>query len=142
MSDDQIRKRVWDSYIPEPFLSKVAQQRESPLITKNSALLVIDLYNLVFEGGNRSLQEEGLFDHFPATCGEKAYQAIVPTNQLISLFRDRALPIFFPQRILKRPKKMGTQHCVPEKRLTRRTIKFFLKLIYTKVNHEYNLHLT
>ena len=55
MADDRLKKRVWDPYISEPFLSKVAQQREPTLITKNSALLVIDLYNLVYEGGNLSL---------------------------------------------------------------------------------------
>ena len=115
MSDDQVKKRVWDPYIPEPFLSKVARQRESPQITKNSALLVIDLYNLVFEGGNRPVHEDGLLDRFPASCGEKAYQAIQPTNQLIGLFRDNGLPIFFPPRILKSPRKMETRRYGPEK---------------------------
>ena len=112
MSDDRPKKRVWDSYISEPFLSKVAQQREPTLITKNSALLVIDLYNLVFEGGKRSLQEEGLLDQFPATCGEKAYQAIKPTNQLISLFRDRALPIFFSTKDFEKAQKGIVPLCV------------------------------
>ena len=115
MSDDQVKKRVWDPYIPEPFLSKVARQRESPQITKNSALLVIDLYNLVFEGGNRSVHEDGLLDRFPAACGEKAYQAIQPTNQLIGLFRDNGLPIFFSTKDFERSQKDGNATLRPRK---------------------------
>lgn len=105
MSDDQVKKRVWDPYIPEPFLSKVARQRESLQITKSSALLAIDLYNLVFEGGNRSVHEDGLLDRFPATCGEKAYQAIQPTNRLIGLFRENGLPIFFSTKDFEQSQK-------------------------------------
>lgn len=115
MSDDQLKKRVWDSYIPEPFLSKAAKQRTPPLITKNSALLVIDLYNLVFEGGNRSVQEDGLLDQYPATCGEKAYQAIEPTNQIIGMFRDKALPIFFSTKNFERSQKDGHATLRPRK---------------------------
>ena len=116
MSDNQIKKRVWDPYIPEPFLSKVARQRKSPQITKNSALLVIDLYNLVFEGGNRSVHEDGLLDRFPAACGEKAYQAIQPTNQLISLFRDNSLPIFFSTKDFEQSQKDGNATLRPRKK--------------------------
>ena len=115
MADDRLKKRVWDPYISEPFLSKVAQQREPTLITKNSALLVIDLYNLVYEGGNRSVYEKGLLDQFPATCGEKAYQAIKPTNQLISLFRDNGLPIFFSTKDFERSQKDGNATLRPRK---------------------------
>jgi len=116
VSDDQVKKRVWDPYIPEPFLSKVARQRESPQITKNSALLVIDLYNLVFEGGNKSVHEDGLLDRFPAACGEKAYQAIQPTNQLISLFRDNGLPIFFSTKDFEQSQKDGNATLRPRKK--------------------------
>ena len=115
MSDNQIKKRVWDPYIPEPFLSKVARQRESPQITKNSALLVIDLYNLVFEGGNKSVYEDGLLDRFPASCGERAYQAIQPTNQLIGLFRDNGLPIFFSTKDFEQSQKDGNATLRPRK---------------------------
>ncbi len=116
MSDDQVKKRVWDPYIPEPFLSKVARQRESPQITKNSALLVVDLYNLVFEGGDRSVHEDGLLDRFPAACGEKAYQAIHPTNQLISVFRDNGLPIFFSTKDFEKSQKDGNATLRPRKK--------------------------
>ena len=125
MSDDRPKKRVWDPYISEPFLSKVAQQREPTLITKNSALLVIDLYNLVYEGGNRSVQEDGLLDQYPATCGEKAYQAIEPTNQLIGLFRDRALPIIFSTKDFEKAQKDGNATLRPRKTAKTEDYKIF-----------------
>lgn len=125
MTDDRLKKRVWDPYISEPFLSKVAQQREPTLITKNSALLVIDLYNLVYEGGNRSVQEDGLLDQYPATCGEKAYQAIEPTNQLISLFRDRALPIIFSTKDFEKAQKDGNATLRPRKPAKAEDYKIF-----------------
>lgn len=125
MSSDRLKKRVWDPYISEPFLSKVAQQREPTLITKNSALLVIDLYNVVFEGGNRSVQEDGLLNQYPATCGEKAYQAIEPTNQLISLFRDKALPIFFSTKDFEKAQKEGNATLRPRKTAKAEDYKIF-----------------
>ena len=125
MSDDRLKKRVWDPYMPEPFLSKVAQQREPTLISKNSALLVIDLYNLVYEGGNSSLNEEGLLDQFPATCGEKAYQAIEPTNQIIGLFRDKALPIVFSTKDFEKAQKDGNATLRPRKTSQMEDYKIF-----------------
>ena len=125
MSDDQLKKRVWDPYIPEPFLSKVAQQKGSPQVTKDSALLVIDLYNLVFEGGDRPIHEDGLLDQFPATCGEKAYQAIKPTNQLIGLFRDKALPIVFSTKDFERSQKDGNATLRPRKLAKAEDYKIF-----------------
>ena len=113
MSDDQIKKKVWDPYIPEPFLSKVDRQREPPQITKNSALLVIDLYNLVFEGGDRPVSE--LIDQYPAGCGEFAYRAIEPTNKVIGLFRDRELPIFFSTKDFEQSRKDGNATLRPRK---------------------------
>ena len=125
MADDRLKKRVWDPYISEPFLSKVTQQREPTLITKNSALLVIDLYNLVYEGGSRSVQEDGLLDQYPATCGKKAYQAIEPTNQLISLFRDRALPIIFSTKDFEKAQKDGNATLRPRKTAKAEDYKIF-----------------
>ena len=135
MSDDQVKKRVWDPYIPEPFLSKVARQRKSPQITKNSALLVIDLYNLVFEGGNRSVHEDGLLDRFPAACGEKAYQAIQPTNQLISLFRDNSLPIFFSTKDFEQSQKDGNATLRPRKKAKAEDYQIFPEIDFRSTDN-------
>ena len=98
-------KRVWDRYIDEPFRSRVARQSHSPQITATSALIVIDLYNLVYEGGDKPVND--LIDQFPAACGEQAYRAIEPTNRLITLFRDRGLPVFFSTKDFERSQRSG-----------------------------------
>ena len=98
-------ERVWDRYIDEPFRSRVARQSHSPQITEKSALIVIDLYNLVYEGDDRPVSE--LIDQFPAACGEHAYRAIEPTNKLITLFRDRGLPVFFSTKDFERSQRVG-----------------------------------
>jgi len=98
-------ERVWDRYIDEPFRSRVARQSHSPQITEKSALIVIDLYNLVYEGDDRPVSE--LIDQFPAACGEHAYRAIEPTNKLITLFRDRGLPVFFSTKDFERSQRGG-----------------------------------
>ena len=98
-------ERIWDRYIEEPFRSRVARQPNSCQITEKSALVVVDLYNLVYEGGDRPVSE--LIDQFPAACGEHAYRAIEPTNKLIALFRDRRLPVFFSTKDFGRSQRSG-----------------------------------
>jgi maleamate amidohydrolase len=98
-------ERVWDRYIEEPFRSRVAEQHNPPQITGKSALVVIDLYNLVYEGGDRPVSD--LIDEYPAACGEHAYRAIEPTNKLINLFRDRGLPVFFSTKDFERSQRSG-----------------------------------
>jgi maleamate amidohydrolase len=101
----QPNERVWDQYIEEPFRSRVSDQYNPPQITENSALIVIDLYNLVYEGGDRPVSD--LIDQYPASCGEYAYRAIEPTNKLIAQFRDRVLPVFFSTKDFERSQRSG-----------------------------------
>ena len=98
-------ERVWDRYIDEPFRSRVARQASAPQINEKSALIVIDLYHLVYQGGDRPVSD--LIDQFPATCGEHAYRAIEPTNRLIRLFRDRDLPVFFSTKDFEQAQQSG-----------------------------------
>jgi maleamate amidohydrolase len=113
-SNHQCTERVWDRYIEEPFRSRVARQTNSPLITEKSALVVIDLYNLVYEGGDLPVSE--LIDQFPAACGEHGYRAIKPTNKLIALFRDRGLPVFFSTKDFERSLRSGNATHRPRNR--------------------------
>jgi len=98
-------EKVWDRYIDELFRSRVARQSHSPEITASSALIVIDLYNLVYEGGDTPVSE--LIDEYPASCGDRAYRSIEPTNKVIKLFRDRDLPIFFSTKDFERAQRIG-----------------------------------
>ena len=113
-SNRQPTDKVWDQYIEEPFRSRVTEQHNPPQVTEKSALVVIDLYNLVYEGGDRPVSE--LIDQFPAACGEHAYRAIEPTNKLIALFRDRRLPVFFSTKDFERSQRSGNATHRPRNR--------------------------
>ena len=106
-------ERVWDRYIEEPFRSRVSEQHNPPQITEKSVLIVIDLYNLVYEGGDRPVSE--LIDEYPAARGEQAYRAIEPTNRLIALFRARGLSIFFSTKDFERSQRSGNATHRPRK---------------------------
>src|SRR5207248_2262190 len=59
----------------------------------NPALLAIDLYEVVYAGGQRPPAE--LASSHPNSCGEHAYAAIGPTQQLFAAARAANLPIFY-----------------------------------------------
>lgn len=60
-------------------------------VGEKPALVLIDLYNCVFEGGPRVVTD--LVDQFPSSCGEYAWTAIAPTLALISACRKAAIPV-------------------------------------------------
>jgi maleamate amidohydrolase len=113
-SNQKTAERVWDRYVDEPFRSRVARQSNPPQITEKSALIVVDLYNLVYQGGDRPVST--LIDQFPASCGEHAYRAIEPINRTINLFRSRELPIFFSTKDFKRSQQSGNATHRPRNR--------------------------
>jgi len=62
-------------------------------VGEKPALLAIDLYNLVYEGGPKPVHE--IYKEFPSTCGEFAWAAIPPTQRLFVAARAAAIPIFY-----------------------------------------------
>lgn len=69
----------------------------TPKLGQRPCLLLIDLYNLSYKGGNRPVRE--LLDINPSGCGEHAYAAIEPTKKLIQMFRDANHPIIYSTRL-------------------------------------------
>src|SRR5262249_1764889 len=57
------------------------------------ALLAIDLYNLVYEGGPKYPHE--LVKEHKSSCGIYAYEAIKPTQELFDLCRSLKIPVFY-----------------------------------------------
>jgi maleamate amidohydrolase len=58
-----------------------------------SALLAIDLYELVYRGGAQPPRK--IAKDYPSTCGQYAYEAIEPTKRLFTSARAAGLPIFY-----------------------------------------------
>ncbi len=88
--------RVWEKYITDDVKSMYAHYRSEPKIGKRPCLLLIDLYNLTYKGGNLPVSE--VIKMNPSGCGEHAHRAIAPTKNLITLFRNHRLPIIFTTR--------------------------------------------
>lgn len=80
LMDDEIRE-VYKSYNRETYVGR------------NSALLAIDLYNLVFEGGPTPVAE--VVKEHEKSCGLYAHNAIKPIQELIALARAQRLPVIY-----------------------------------------------
>lgn len=89
--------RIWDSLITDDIRAMYAHYGTQPRLGKKPALLLIDLYNLSYKGGNKPVRE--LLETNPSGCGEHAYRAIAPTQTLIQLFRERQLPVIYSTRL-------------------------------------------
>src|SRR5689334_9884740 len=86
----------WQDVI-EPEVLKIYQAYErETFIGKNPVVLLVDLYNLVYQGGRSPVHE--LVQKHPSTCGEYAWDAIEPTKQLISLARSKHIPLIYSTR--------------------------------------------
>src|SRR5262245_37882142 len=60
-------------------------------IVAKPALVLVDLYNCIFEGGNRPLAE--IIEEHPNACGADAWNAIPQILSLIAAARKAAIPI-------------------------------------------------
>tara|TARA_B100001093_G_scaffold514810_2_gene589718 strand:- start:3610 stop:4284 length:675 start_codon:yes stop_codon:yes gene_type:complete len=87
---------VWDKYITSDVKAMYQHYRSEPQIGSTPCLLLIDLYNLSYKGGDLPVSE--IIKTNPSGCGEYAHQAIKPTQTLISLFRQLQFPIIFTTR--------------------------------------------
>src|SRR5438105_808375 len=83
----------WKDVVSAEALELYKAYEREIYVGKSPALLAIDLYNLVYEGGNRPVQE--IFRDHPSTCGEYAWAAIEPCKRLFAAARKAGIPIFY-----------------------------------------------
>ena len=86
-------RHVWDDVIDDATRRIYAPYQRERRIGQRPALLLIDLYALVFEGGARPPEE--LVDRYPNSCGIYAHAAIAPIQRLLRAARDAKLPIAY-----------------------------------------------
>ena len=82
--------RVWDNYITPDVKEMYQHYRSEPKIGTKPCLLLIDLYNLSYKGGDAPVSE--VIKTKPPGCGEHAHKAVKPTQMLISLFQNFSCP--------------------------------------------------
>ena len=83
----------WQDVVSAEDLELYRHYRRETYVGKRPALLAIDLYNMVYQGGSRPVHE--VAKDFPSSCGEYAWNAIEPTKQLFSLARARGFPVIY-----------------------------------------------
>lgn len=93
----------WKDVVSAQTLEIYAAYARELRIGERPALLAIDLYNLVYEGGPRPVAE--LVKDYPSSCGEYAWAAIAPTQRLFAAVRAAGIPVIYstadPNRLVR-----------------------------------------
>ena len=92
MSGD-FEDHCWKDIIPAYVLEMYERRRRKTFVGPAPAIVAVDLYEAVYQGGNRPMQE--LAKTHPSSCGENAWNAIEPTRKLFASARRAGLPIFY-----------------------------------------------
>ena len=90
---DAFEDHCWKDLVPPEILEIYTPYRRETYVGRRPALLVIDLYNLVYEGGPRPVPE--VVKESPSSCGVHAWEAIPPTQELLALARSRGMPVIY-----------------------------------------------
>lgn len=90
---DEFEDHCWKDVVPTEVLDLYAHYRRDVFVGPKPALLAIDLYELVYQGGARPVAEVARMH--PSSCGEHAWAAIAPTERLFMAARGAGLPVFY-----------------------------------------------
>ena len=83
----------WKDVMSPEDLELYRHYRRETYVGKRPAVLAIDLYNMVYQGGARPVHE--VAKEFPSSCGEHAWNAIEPTKQVLAMSRARGFPVIY-----------------------------------------------
>ncbi|PPR11672.1 MAG: Maleamate amidohydrolase [Alphaproteobacteria bacterium MarineAlpha11_Bin1] len=89
----EFEDHCWADIMSEEILKIYEPYHREVYVGDRPALLAIDLYNLVYRGGEREPHE--IVDEFPSTCGRYAWEAIEPTKRLFSTARSVGIPVMY-----------------------------------------------
>jgi hypothetical protein len=81
----------WDDVLDEELVAVLKRRQPKPMLGKRPAVIAVDLYDLVYDGGPRPVVE--LMEQYPASCGEFAWAALPATIELFATARSLHVPI-------------------------------------------------
>jgi nicotinamidase-related amidase len=93
MATNDFEDHCWRDIVTPEILETYTPYHRKTYIGQRPALLAIDLYNLVYEGGPKQPHE--LVKEHKSSCGVYAYNAIKPTQDLFALARSLKIPVFY-----------------------------------------------
>ena len=86
----------WKDVIDADVLEIYEPYRRELRVGRNPAILAIDLYNKVYQGGARPVREVNRM--VPGSCGEVAWNALEPTRKLLAAARRAGIPVIYTTR--------------------------------------------
>ena len=101
----------WKDVIPAQMLELYKHYQRLTFVGEAPAVLAIDLYELVYQGGPKPVEE--VAQAFPSSCGIHAYDAIAPTKQVFAAARAAGLPVIYTTtdtRADSRPGRVAATH--------------------------------
>jgi len=105
---DTFEEHCWKDIVSPEILEIYREYRRDTYIGRTPALLAIDLYNVVFEGGARPVPE--VVKEFPSSCGIHAWDAIKPIQELLALARSKKMPVIYTTSETRKEAKPATVH--------------------------------
>ena len=93
VTKDKFQEHCWKDVVPATDMRIYEPYTRDTRVGSKPALLLIDLYNLVYRGGARPPID--LVDRYPSSCGIYAHAAIEPTQRLLAAARAAGLPVIF-----------------------------------------------
>ncbi len=105
---DHFEDHCWKDVVSQEILDIYTPYRRTTYVGERSALLAIDLYNIVYRGGPKPVHE--VVKEFKSACGVHAYNAIEPTKELFALVRSKGIPVIYTTTETRKEVKPGTVH--------------------------------
>ncbi len=90
---DAFEDHCWKDVVSEEVLEIYKPYQRETYVGERPALLAIDLYNLVYEGGPKPVHE--VVKEHKSACGVYAYNAIKPIQELFAMARSKGIPIIY-----------------------------------------------
>ncbi len=90
---DGFEDHCWKDIVSDDILKIYEPYTRKTGVGPVPALLVIDLYNLVYRGG--PLEPHELVGSYPSSCGRYAWEAVEPTKRLFEAVRAAGRPVFY-----------------------------------------------
>ena len=90
---DPFEDHCWKDVMSPEILDIYRAYKRETYIGKRPALLAIDLYRKVFQGGPKPVSE--VTKTFPSSCGIHAWNAVKPIQALFTLARSHKFPVFY-----------------------------------------------
>ena len=110
----EFENHCWKGLFSDELLEQSSTYVRETRVGERPALLLIDLYKFVYDGGTRPVHE--IEKEFSLTCGEYAWNAIEPTKRLIAAARAANIPIFYSTRHVDTGGTLSTKSVVRRKR--------------------------